>query len=156
VAALSAVPAFAGISLGMARCVLDPGGINLPLPAQPDEHHSEPRPIHTGLAKCAFSPNQQETSCILLNSGATILNWSRYLRPKAGRMGNSFAHAVNVTLPEPHGQETFPSYRLSKPIIIKNNSSKNVPLWGELPMGQAPMGQAYHFDYLSSNFPRLK
>ena len=49
-------------------------------------------------------------------------------------MGNSFAHAVNVTLPEPHGQETFPSYRLSKPVIIKHNSSKNVP----------PMGQADH------------
>jgi len=30
--------------------------------------HSEPRPIHTVLVKCAFSPNQQATSCILLNS----------------------------------------------------------------------------------------
>jgi len=132
VAASSAVPAFAGTSLGMARCVRDPGGINLPLPAQPDVPHSEPRPIHTVLAKCAFPPNQQGTSCILLNSVDSILNSSRCLRPKAGRMGNSylrheFAHAVNVTLPEPHGQETFPSYRLSKPIIIKHNSSKKVP-----------------------------
>ena len=34
----------------------------------PNERHSDPRPIHTVLAKCAFSPNQQGTSCILLNS----------------------------------------------------------------------------------------
>ncbi len=34
----------------------------------PNERHSEPRPIHTVLVKCAFSPNQQGISCILLNS----------------------------------------------------------------------------------------
>ena len=33
----------------------------------PNERHSEPRPIHTVLLKCAVSPNQQGTSCILLN-----------------------------------------------------------------------------------------
>ncbi len=48
-----------------------------------NERHSEPRPIHTVLAKCTSSPNQQGTSCILLNSGDTILNSSRSLRPKA-------------------------------------------------------------------------
>ena len=34
----------------------------------PNERHSEPRPIHTVLVKCAFSPNQQGTSSIRLNS----------------------------------------------------------------------------------------
>ncbi len=34
----------------------------------PHECHSEQRPIHTVLLKCDFSPNQQGTSCIRLNS----------------------------------------------------------------------------------------
>jgi len=34
----------------------------------PNERHSEPSLIHTVLVKCAFSPNHQGTSCILLNS----------------------------------------------------------------------------------------
>jgi len=33
----------------------------------PNVRHSEPRPIHTVLAKCTFFLNQQGTSCIRLN-----------------------------------------------------------------------------------------
>jgi alpha/beta superfamily hydrolase len=33
-------------------------------------------------------------------------------------MGNSFAHADNVTRSEPHGQETCPSYNFGAMIVL--------------------------------------
>lgn len=97
-------------------------------------------------------PRHDRKLCPVQNSGATILNSSRCLRHKApcspSEIGAAGISSGNSAQPKRQnqssvarvtgGQNTRYSSRFTRYVfIVKHNSSKNVLLWGELPMGHA-------------------